>query len=409
MSPIVGLINRALPWPKVGDIRKGELREVLDKDGHPRLNKYNKPVTRPVDLDHFKIILDAAYAHQQQMIDSLYGPTPQAIRIVLANDNIDRVWDFWYEAYIASQLIARSDGRVMYYWKDPETFEIKARLEDNIPMPQDLIVGKTSEGEPIKLKQTGRLNVVMPEIPLAGYFTLHTTSKTDIKTLTNHLNGVQEFAGRLGVGIGIVPLVLRRTQKMVSVPKTEGSGEMVRRPKWLLSIEADPDWIEAMFKNMNKLAYVTHKFYPELPEQIEDDDLAMTEAPDAYGSEVALNDPFEDTLAGDSVDAVLQGEYADFEDDDGLYDDPPFVNQPPQAEPAEEGEAFMPLDLAKTAKGKGGELYWDTDSKTLSNKTIGIGRLLKKQDLTEEQLEDANFKLAAIKAILNHRKETGDV
>jgi len=409
--PIKGLDLRGIPWPKVGDIRKGELVPVIDKaTGEQKMNKWGKPTTMPVDLDYFKVVLDSAHPEAQDIFNQIYGDKPRTLRIVLANDDINRVWSYWYEAYIASQMIAKSDGEIMYYWKDPTTYKMKAVLDDKVPMPADLVVGKDKNGEEIKMKATGRLNVVMPELRVAGYLTLHTTSIIDIKAITAHLVGVQEFAHKLGVGIGVVPLVLRRTEQMVSCPKAPNSGEKVRRLKWMLSIEADPDWIAEMFKRTNKMAFLAVPAAPALPASVDLEDLEDTDAPDAYGNDFSLEAE------------TLDGEFVPDLDGEALYEDePPYIPPPPEEEEQPEllpqvklTEAdlpanMLPIKLAKTVReadkgSKKGRLYWDVPTQELSNKMIGINRLLAKEGITDAQIEDAELKAGAIGTIIWYRE-----
>jgi hypothetical protein len=70
---------------------------------------------------------------------------------------------------------------------------------------------------------------------------------------------------------------------------------------------------------------------------------------------------------------------------------------PPPAVPA------MPYEMAKTARNSKEVLYVDLDDETLSNMTIGIGKALNKKNLAQAKREEYQFKLGAIKAILQER------
>jgi hypothetical protein len=103
--------------------------------------------------------------------------------------------------------------------------------------------------------------------------------------------------------------------------------------------------------------------------------------------------------------ASILGMYAD-EDGDG--------NEPSkQSQPAKKnGNGHKPapkhaMDYETAAKvtNSAGELYISLDAEKLSNMTIGIGKALKKDDITAERRDELEFKLDAIKVILAKRAE----
>ena len=63
----------------------------------------------------------------------------------------------------------------------------------------------------------------------------------------------------------------------------------------------------------------------------------------------------------------------------------------------------MPLDQAEAVLNSHGERYGDLDNETLSNMTIGIGKALKKTDLSQDKIDEYLFKRDAIQVILNAR------
>ena len=64
--------------------------------------------------------------------------------------------------------------------------------------------------------------------------------------------GMKAFKQLNGGIIKGIPLVLRRRPKGISVPKTDGT--RVRMQKWLLSIEADPEWVKGKLIEVKTLA-----------------------------------------------------------------------------------------------------------------------------------------------------------
>ena len=234
--PIKGLTDRGLAFPEIGQIRKGAKKEEY-KPGR--------------DLTYFRVEFDAREEEAARIFEAKYGKQPQQIVIMLPFDNIDDVWSAWYEAYTASRLVARSDGEYFVYRINTETGEVMVK-DGNPKMPHQDIVGSymTSKGkkEQIKMKPVGRLRVVVPELARLAYLTLMTTSLHDVANITSQLEAIKRING----SIAGVPLVLRRRPKMISVPKPDGS--RARMEKWMVSIEADPEWVKAKLMDMKHAA-----------------------------------------------------------------------------------------------------------------------------------------------------------
>ncbi len=252
---IKGLTDRGLAFPEIGSIRKGAKKSDERKPG--------------ADLKYFRVEFDEREVESAEIFRRVYGNQPTEINILLPFNEIDKVWDAWHEAYTAGRMVARSDGEFLTYLLDVETGEVRVLGgHPKTPHPADGIVGfyKDSKGskQPIKLRPVGRMKVVIPELKRLAYLTLHTTSIHDIMNLSSQLEAIRVMnSGR----IAGVPLILRRRPKMISTPGPDG--QRVRREKWLLSIEADPQWVKA------KLLEIKHLSLPGnglnlLPEKVED-------------------------------------------------------------------------------------------------------------------------------------------
>jgi len=90
-------------------------------------------------------------------------------------------------------------------------------------------------------KPTGRLKVIVPELRRLAFMTVLTTSVWDILNISRQLEAIRYMNGGK---LQKVPLVLTRRPREISTPSGKG-GKRARREKWLLGIEADPDWVEA--------------------------------------------------------------------------------------------------------------------------------------------------------------------
>lgn len=227
MSPIKGLTNRPAMFPEIGQIRKGSPKDASGQMGR--------------DLTYFRIEVDEKEIDTQKAIIEKYGEKPTELPIVLAFNEVERVWDAWYEAYTAGRLVARADGEFYTYKIDTKTGEVLTK-GDPMPFDKDDVVGyytsKNDKQVPIKCKPVGRLRVVLPDLQRLAYFTVMTTSIHDIINISSQIEAIATFnSGR----IASVPLILKRRPKEISCPKPDGS--RARYTKWMLSIEADPQWV----------------------------------------------------------------------------------------------------------------------------------------------------------------------
>jgi hypothetical protein len=243
---IKGLTDRGLSFPEIGKIRKGGKKTDPRKPGP--------------DLKYFRVEFDEAETMAIQKFTAVYKDQPTAIRIILPFNEIEKMWDAWLEAYTAGRMVARSDGEKYLYRIDTETGEIVTKNGVNIKtgQPDPYIEGapvgyytsrSTGKKEAIYCKATGRLKVIIPELERAAYVTVLTTSIHDIANISDQLRAFQTINnGR----ISGIPLILRRRPKEISTPSQDGG--RARRVKWLLSIEADPEWVQRALGHLNTLA-----------------------------------------------------------------------------------------------------------------------------------------------------------
>jgi hypothetical protein len=278
---IKGLTDRGLSFPEIGQIRKG-----AKKDG-------NRP---GLDLTYFRVEFDEKEVEAAEKFTAIYGSKPEEIRIVLPFNDIPRMWDAWLEAYTAGRMIARSDGEYYTYLIDTETGEmlVKNGLDIKTGLPKPYVDGKPvgfyKDGkgikQPVFCKPTGRLKVIIPELGRAAYLTVMTTSKHDIANLSGQLEAFKTVNGGLIAGI---PLILRRRPKKISCPNPDGT--RARRVKYMLSIEADPQWMSKMIGHLNALALpggnkfemltsgeeveVTHEEFTEPEDDIQEGDFTQ--------------------------------------------------------------------------------------------------------------------------------------
>lgn len=237
--PIKGLTDRGLSFPEIGQIRKGA------KKGN------NRP---GADLTYFRVEFGDKEQKTAENFRNVYGDQPNAIRIILPFNEIERMWDAWLEAYTAGRMVARSDGEFIKYQLDDQGeiivkngFDLAGNV---VPHPADNIAGHDYKGRDVEFKPTGRLKVIIPELSRAAYLTVMTTSVHDIGNISAQLGAFKELNEGQLAGI---PFVLRRKPKEISTPSGE-NGQRVRRKKWLISIEADQEWVKARLGGLKNIA-----------------------------------------------------------------------------------------------------------------------------------------------------------
>lgn len=348
--PIIGLTDRGLAFPEIGQIRKGAKK-------NPNENRPGK------DLTYFRVEFDEREQKTADAFIARYGEAPTEINVLLPFNEIERCWDAWLEAYTAGRMVARSDGEKFTYLVDTKTGEVKVKgSQPHTPYTEGQVVGYDYKNNPIKCRPVGRLKVIIPELGRAAYVTVMTTSVHDIAHLSEQLEAFKDINGGRIAGI---PLVLRRRPKKISVPK---GAERVRMVKWMLSIEADPEWVKGKLMEVKKLA---------LP-----------------GNGVAL--------LSDVVDSGPEWEDAEFVEEE-MDDD---FDLPSEPEEAEVEPIKMALENAQAVMGSDGIAYGKKDTAILGHMFNQIVKQLKLTDLPSEKREEYEYKRDAIEVILNHRANT---
>lgn len=295
MCPIRGMSDRGLGFPEIGTVRKGAAKTE------------NRPGK---DLSYFRVIFDERELKAAETFKTIYGEQPTWFRIVLPFDEIERMWDPFMEAYTAGRMVARADGEYFLYLLDAETGDVLVKngidLKTGQPRPylDDRPVGYYTDSkgkkQPIKCKPNGRLKVIIPELARAAYMTVLTTSIHDIINISDQLRAFKTLNnGRLSG----IPFIIRRRPRSISVPKPDG--QRVRMVKWLISIEADPEWVKAALQEAKRLALpgnglaLPEPNQPEFEEPIEDD--MQTD----FDEDEIIEGDFGDTEQTSSNDPVL--------------------------------------------------------------------------------------------------------
>ena len=204
---IVGLTDRKLPsFPQIGVLRKGDVKPNDKQPGK--------------DLTYFRFDSDDAEA--VRAFSDVYGSEPRSIRVFLPFPTIAENFDAWQEAWVAGGLQHRCDGQTCVRWLKSD-----GKYSD-VPKPC-----------PGGCKPAGRLKVIIPELRRLAYVMVLTTSVHDILNITDHLEALELARGDLRG----IPMILRRYPEEISTPSGK-DGSRARREKWLIAIEAAPQWVD---------------------------------------------------------------------------------------------------------------------------------------------------------------------
>jgi len=276
--PIKGLTDRGMMFPEIGQIRKGDKKD----------DTKNAPGR---DLPYFRVEFDEKEAEAASKFSQVYGDKPTDIAIVLPFNEVEKCWDAWLEAYRKGRMVARADGeRYLYKVNDAGEVEVLNGEPLMLYSPSDVLgtwkdgKGKVNE---IKCKPVGRLKVVIPELQRLAFLTLHTTSYHDVKNIQAQLEAIAAINGGRLAGI---PLVLRRRPKKISTPKPDGTS--ARYTKYMISIEADPDFVKRMLVEL-KTAALPGNGLALLPEP-EHKQLPAIEKPESDYQEADFEDEIEE-------------------------------------------------------------------------------------------------------------------
>lgn len=232
--PIVGLTDQPPKFTEIGRLRKGEKKTQEDRPGR--------------DLTYFRPDFNEREEKAAAMFHEAYGDEPREVNILLPFDDVDKNLYAWRTAYRKGGLLHKCDGVHVNYAVDPESGEVlvqDGKDADGNPVkcdgqPITHWTDKKGKQHPVYCEPSGLLFVIIPELRRLACMTVVTTSTWDVLNLSSQLEAIK--AMNRGKLCGI-PLVLKRRPYMKSTPGP--NGKRMRRKIWLLSIEADPDWVDA--------------------------------------------------------------------------------------------------------------------------------------------------------------------
>lgn len=336
-----------LSLPDVAIIRKGDAK--IEKEGK---------TTRPgPDLrDRFRVVFRAGAEEYEKIFLSVYKTEkPERIRAMVLSQSVWDSWTWANEAYNAGRMVAKADDTHYIFKRNPTTGVVE--VQDGEPFtpfkPGDCITYTyVREGKPVpvslKVKTNARLRLFLPELGRLVQFTLKTTSYYDRMQIEQQLASIQAMSNDLNHGNAAgVPFFIYRMPQEITWNKPEGGAQRVE--KWLINIEADPDWVRAAVQRLAGFALTG-----EMPKGY-----LMPPTPVQLGGSV---DPGQEETDENPLDA----EFTDVTDEGQEPPAPPEPTPQPQStaekKPTEQKPADRPLSpdmlrdmLIRRASSKSGE------------------------------------------------------
>lgn len=206
----------------------------------PRWGKLRKGAEKPEsgpgkDLDYFRLTLEPEYEFIRPEFERLFGNKPTEFRrVLIAADNADKGFDYWYEQHTASTLTRRCDGEEIVQWFNEGTFRTDYTRKPCVCNPLDRECG-----------EQGRMDIVLPELcALVGWgkLTVLTTSDYDIRALAASMFVAGQFLQQLPqIAFWSVPFTIGRAPRKVPVTMTDKKGKKTRSNKTMSLLYAEID------------------------------------------------------------------------------------------------------------------------------------------------------------------------
>lgn len=313
--PIYDIQQRGLKFPQIGTIRKGVRMPVIDKNTGKPKKRNGEIMTYPKEVNYFVFHVDPKAQDAVERIYSAYGTKEiDALRCFLAYPDAMSNFDYWLEAYTASQLVARSDGRVVTYLRDVTSAEVLVReshvcahssnpksaagqLVQEIPIGGELLYvegmvvanAKTS-GDAITFKAVGRLHVVIPEVKRPVTFTVITGAYwydiPSIKSAVELVDVVSRYSDPVRPA-NTIPVILRR--KAVEVPYVGEDGQRHVKVQHPIEMEVAADVFGGLLEAYADTPIAFQLQAPQSPQNYP----ALASGEYDYDSEI-VDEPIED-------------------------------------------------------------------------------------------------------------------
>lgn len=263
--------KQSIAFPEVAILRKGSPKRKNKNGGYPEfiqgtdLGNVFRLAFLP-GTDHHKQAFESIYCTKEfGAVKKVYGSDyaePEGYEVarlrccVVTRSALD-AWEWGNEAYNAGRLVARADDEKFLMMRDPTngTFLVQDGEPYTPYTVGQTIDYKNAKGATVKLpiKTHGRLRLLLYNFGRMVYVTLKTTSFYDRLNITANLAAIQFLAETLNNGNAAgIPFYIYRRQQEVVWNKPDGSAQRVK--KWVVNIEADPEWVASAMARLSRFA-----------------------------------------------------------------------------------------------------------------------------------------------------------
>lgn len=397
------LPKQSIAFPEVAIIRKGT----------PKRKNPKRPdqMIQGMDLNSkFRIAfapgtddVKAAFAALYPQSVKKYGPDfaePDGfelskLRCMITTRNVSDAWEWNNEAYNAGRLIARADDSHFITLRDPLTGEYQVTNGEpytEFQHGQTIVYERDGRKYTLPIRTYGRLSLFLPELKRMVRMTLKTTSYYDRLNISSNLAAIQFLADTLNNGNAAgIPFYIYRREQEVTWNKPDGGAQRIK--KWLVCIEADPEWVEATLRRMSQFALGGDVIQAMLPAPV-------------VGS-VNPNDGEDEqpeTDYGDYVDAEDEqpeqdyGDYIDAEEVDPEPEPAPAKKQP-EEKPAGRPYTAQALKAVIVEKAEKYEIYTASDKQRQLTASLLDIALMDEGDNARHALTKWLFGKASVKEL----------
>lgn len=180
----------------------------------------------------------------------------ERIRAMVPFRSVFDAWEWANEAHSAGRMVAKADDEHYLMLRDP--LNGKYIVQNGEPYTEyhhgDVVrYEKNGKQTVLPIRTVGRLRLFIPELERMVFITLKTTSFYDRLNIDANLSAIQFLANTLNGGNAAgVPFFIYRREQEVTWNKPDGSAARVK--KWLVNIEADPEWVKVATARMANFA-----------------------------------------------------------------------------------------------------------------------------------------------------------
>ena len=178
------------------------------------------------------------------------------IRAMVPFRSVFDAWEWANEAHSAGRMVAKADDTHYLMLRDPNNGEYLVKSGEPFTEYQPgmkVTYERNGKQFSLPIRTVGRLKLFIPQIERMVFFTLKTTSFYDRLNIDQNLSAIEFLANTLNGGNAAgIPFFIYRREQEICWNKPDGSAQRIK--KWLVNIEADPEWVKAATARMASFA-----------------------------------------------------------------------------------------------------------------------------------------------------------